>query len=304
MSSDTFYIEIRSIDGDTVEMLCTTSTAGGVNDYALTRSFALMALEDGMPYPGDNPTPLQKAMREVGGPTPPVWEQNFHREHVGKFIASTELVERIGIVVDERAWQDGRFNGGDDREAEKNFPSHKFVLRARVTDPKYLEGLTVGSVHGTTAFDSWWDDPVRQSSAEMDAIEARASYWFPPSKKAAPKKTAPKKAAKKTAPKKAAKKTAPKKAAKKTAPKKAAKKTAPKKAAKKTAPKKAAKKTAPKKAAKKAAPKKAAKKAAPKKAAKKAAPKKAAPKKASKKTATKKAAPKKASKKTAKTTAA
>ncbi|MCY1057327.1 hypothetical protein [Nannocystis sp. SCPEA4] len=275
MSSDTFYIEIRSIEGDTVEMLCTTSTAGGVNDYALTRSFALMALEDGMPYPGDNPTPLQKAMREVGGPTPPVWEQNFHREHVGKFIASTELVERIGIIVDERAWQDGRFNGGDDREAEKNFPSHKFVLRARVTDPKYLEGLTVGSVHGTTAFDSWWDDPVRQSRAEMEAIEDRASYWSPPSKKAAPKKAAPKKTAKK------------KTAKKKTTNKKAAKKTTNKKAPKKAPKKKAPKKTTNKKTAKKAAPKKTAKKAV----AKKPATKKAAPRKASKKTAKKTAPP-------------
>ncbi|MBZ5707787.1 hypothetical protein [Nannocystis pusilla] len=285
MSSDTFYIEIRSIEGDTVEMLCTTSTAGGVNDYALTRSFALMALEDGMPYAGDNPTPLQKAMREVGGPTPPVWEQGFHREHVGKFIASTELVERIGIVVDERAWRDGRFNGGDDREAEKDFPSHKFVLRARVTDPKYLEGLTVGSVHGTTAFDSWWDDPVRQSRAETDAITARASRWFPPSKKAATKKAATKKTAKKATTKKAAKKAAPKKTAKKAA-KKTTKKAAPKKTAKKAATKKTAKKTTNKKTAKKAAPKKATKKTMNQKTATKKTAKKAAPKKTAKKTAT------------------
>ncbi|WAS93688.1 hypothetical protein [Nannocystis punicea] len=291
MSSDTFYIEIRPLQDDTVELVCTTSTAGGVNDYALTRSFVLMALADGMPYAGDNPTPLQKAMQEVGGPTPPVWQESFHREHVDKFIASTELVERIGIVTDERAWQEGRFR--DEPDSYKKFPSHQFVLRARVTDPRYLEGLTPGSSFGTTAFDAWWDDPARPSRAEMAAVEARASRWFPPSKKAASEKKA---ASKKAASKKAASKKAAKKAAKKAPAKKAAKKTASKKAAKKAPAKKATKKAPTKKATKKAPTKKVPKKAPAKKAAKKAPAKKTAKKTATKKTA-KKAPAKKAAKK-------
>jgi hypothetical protein len=270
MSSDTFHIRVQSIVGDTVDLLCSTSTAGGLNDYACTRSFALMAIEDGMPYPSDGMTPLQAKMRAVGGPTPPVWEKEFHRAHVGTFIASTELVERRGIITDEHAWMEGHFGAGNDADAERLYPPHRFLLRVRVTDPRWLEGLEVGSGHGTTAYDAWWDDPERPSNATLAEIESKASYWYPPEPETVSKvmkragtgskatatdetvsgETASKKvAAKKTAAKKtAAKKATTKKAtAKKTARKTTAKKAAAKKTtAKKTAKKAPAKKTAAK----------------------------------------------------------
>ncbi len=232
MSSDTFHIHVNSIDGDCAEFLCKTSTAGGLNDYACTRSFALMIIEDGMPYvsEGKKGTPLQQQLRTLAGrDVPPVWEASFHQEHVAKFIAEATLVERMGIIENERAWKHGRF----ELENDDDYPLHQFVVRVRVTDPKWLEGLPVGSSYGTTAFDAWWDDPTRQSRADLAKIERQASVWRPPrsAKKAAPTKAA---APAKAAPKKAAaKKAAPKKAAtKKAAPTKAAVKKA---AAKKTA---------------------------------------------------------------------
>ncbi len=253
MSSDTFHIRIRAIEGDTIELLCTTNTAGGYNDYACSRSFALMVIEDATPY--GKPSPLRTRLVELaGGGTPPLWEQKFHKEHVAEFIASTELVERIGVIGDERAWADGRFSSSD-AVAERDYPLHQFVLRAKVTDPKWLAGLKVGTSFGTTAFDAWWDDPTRPSNAALAAVERKASRWRPPGAKKAAKKAPAKKAAKKAPAKKAAKK-AP---AKKTAKKAPAKKTAKKAPAKKTAKKAPAKKTA-KKAAKKAPAKKAAKK--------------------------------------------
>lgn len=291
MSSDTFYITLLSIAGDTAELLCATSTAGGYNDYAITRSFALMALEDGMAYGAK--TPLQQGIAAGGGE---IWEAKFHQENVAKFIARTELVERIGIILDEPAWMDGRFDEEPGADVERDFPLHKFILRVTVTDPKYLEGLTVGERWGTTAFDAWWDDPLRPSKKELAAVDKAATYWTPAARK-------PRAAAKKAAPKKTAAKKAPaKKAAKKAAPKKtAAKKTPAKKAAKKAAPKKTAAKKAPaKKAAKKAAPKKtAAKKTPAKKTAKAAATKKTAAKKTTaKKTAAKQSPAEKSAKKT------
>ena len=239
MSSDTFYIQVQAIKGDTVELMCRTSTAGGVNDYAVTRSFALMVLEDGMPYA--KTTPLQKRLVELGGSTPPVWESSFHREHVGEFIASTELVERIGIVGDERTWRE-RFEH-DDATAERDYPLHRFVLRVRVTDPKWLTGLKVGQGWGTTAFDAWWDDPTRPSKASLAAGERKASRWSPPgAKKAAAKKPAAKKSAAKKVTRKTAAKKAPAKKAAKKATRAAPKKTTTRAAAKKTTAKKAAKK--------------------------------------------------------------
>ena len=88
MSSDTYFIEVTNIEGDKVEFLCSTSTAGGLNDYAATRSFALMLIEDGMPYVSDGKgTPLQSELRKITGQeTPRIWDTDFNKEHVDKFI--------------------------------------------------------------------------------------------------------------------------------------------------------------------------------------------------------------------------
>lgn len=207
MSSDTFHIHIGLIDETVVEFHCSTSTAGGLNDYAITRSFALTVILDGMPYVGDGKkgTPLQEELRALSGrDVPPVWEAEFHKAHVDKFIVETKLLKRFGIIEDEAAWQVGRFELGN----YDDYPLHRFVLCAQVTDPKWLEGLKEGSSFGTTAFDAWWDDPKRQSEASLEKIKRQASRWQPPGAK---KKAAENKAAKKAAP---AKKAAAKKATK------------------------------------------------------------------------------------------
>jgi hypothetical protein len=325
MSSDTFYIEVSAISGDTVELVCRTGSAGGLSDYADTRSFVLSALYDGLPYGGK--LPLQRALGALGAVK--IWEEAFHREHVGKFIASVELVSRHGIIDNERAWFAGRQSLEDD-EAERDYPYHRFVLRARVTDPQWLKGQKIGKRFGTTAFDAWFKDPQSPTSHQRKAVEAAASHWRPPSevtpgaaKKSAAKKSAAKKGA---ATKSAAKAPAPKSVAKKApATKSAAKAPATKAPATKSVAKKAAATKAPatksaatkapatkapatKSAATKAPAKKsAAKKAPATKAAAKKAPAKKAPatksaakrapatKVAAKKAATKKAAAKKSS---------
>lgn len=166
MSSDTFYVQVRAIAGDTVELRCTTSSAGGANDLATTRSFALMAIEDGMPY--TRSTPLQQALLAIADDMP-LAELAFQRAHVGEFIASTELLERNNIIEDLAAWSQAL--------ADDSAPLHEFVLRVRMTDPRWLEGLAVGARWGTVAFDVWRPDPHAPSDAEIAAVTAKASRW-------------------------------------------------------------------------------------------------------------------------------
>lgn len=178
MSSDTFHIEVTKIDGDKVQFHCHTGTAAGLNDCAFTRSFALMIILDGMPYASAGKgTPLQLELQRITGEeTPPIWKESLHAEHVHKFISSAKLIKRIGIIADVEAWQHGRFELGNEAE----YPLHQFIFHARVTDPKWLEGLNQGSSYGTTGFDAWWQDPKRQSDQELAAIERKASRWTPP----------------------------------------------------------------------------------------------------------------------------
>lgn len=253
MSSDTFYIRVQSIEGTSVVLRCTTSTAGGLNDYACTRSFALMAIADCMPsLYSANLTPLVARLKELGGGGyPPVWETSFHQEHIGEFIKSTELLAREGIITDEAAWSRGRFDESDP-DAERKYPLHAFLLRVEMADPRWLEGLAVGDSGGTTAFDAWWDDPTRPSRAQLAAVERKATRWRPPAKAAKPKATATEApTAKKTSKKKATTKTATKAASTKTTKKPATKTTT--KTAKKTSKKAASKKTSKKTSAKKTA---------------------------------------------------
>ncbi len=185
MSSDTFTIDVLDIEEDQAAFLCTTGTAGGLNDCAFTRSFALTIIEDGMPYmSGGKGTALQLELHKLfGSDAFPMWEASFHQKHLDKFIKSAKLVERIGIIKNEAAWRHGRF----ELENETDYPLHRFRLVVQVTDKKWLEGLKVGSSYGTTAFDAWWEDPTRQSEAELLAIERKASKWKPPAKEKTPK---------------------------------------------------------------------------------------------------------------------
>ena len=277
MSSDCFDVRVKSVNGDEVIFDVLTGTAGGYNDLAASRSFALVLLNDALSratdsLPGEWGSPerdeaaarlreksanaeLVKALATEGD-----WyvSADWMRANVDRFVKSTEVLERRNDLPDEELSRraqaiEAEFGGAlytnqyHQWQPRRWELCHNYTLRVVVADPKWAAHLEPGLEFGTTAYDVW--NESAPAPAEAPAIAP------------APKKTAPKKATpKKTAPKR----TAPKKAA----PKKAApKKTAPKKAApKKAAPKKAA----PKKAA--------AKKASPKKAA----PKKAAPKKGSK----------------------
>jgi hypothetical protein len=168
MSSDTFRIQILSVDGDTVELRATTGTAAGLSDIATTRSFALMAIEDGMA--GDKTKPLQVAMAAtVEQGNPPVWETDWHRAHIDKFIASTELRERSNIITNDEAWW-------AEYEAE-TAPRHQFVIRVKLADPRWADGIEVGSSYGTTAFDAFWPDPDSPSDQAIATITATASRW-------------------------------------------------------------------------------------------------------------------------------
>ncbi|MEZ4449202.1 MAG: histone H1-like repetitive region-containing protein [Nannocystaceae bacterium] len=283
MSSDTYTVIIHSIRRTTVELIGQLAAAGGC---AYTRSFALMAIESCMPsIDSGKTTPLQARLQGLAGTdVPPLWEASFHREHVGVFIDSTEFVRARG--------------GG-------------FLLRVKMADKRWLEGLKPGTRAGTTAFDVWTDDPKSPSwdeVAEKIGVKKKASTSTGAKKAAVSKTGAKKTAASETAGKKTA---AKKEATKKTASKKtASKKTASKKrASKKTASKKtASKKTASKATSSKTASKttSSSKTASKKTASKETTSSKTASKKTGKKAAPKKAAAKKpASKKpTAKTTTA
>lgn len=172
MSSDTFEVEIRSIDGASVELSCTTTTAGGANDCAVTRSFALIALQSAANEIGGTPLTAALAALARNG-IPPLWNESFHRDHVGSFVERTELLSRRGFIENAQAWFEARGTRAEELEGEgasgreleaaldREFPRHSFALRVHVTDPSWLSGLSAGQRFATTGFDAWWDDPVR-----------------------------------------------------------------------------------------------------------------------------------------------
>lgn len=251
MSSDCFYVRVKRVDGTNVTFDVLTGMAGGYDDFAMSRSFALTLLNDALtgaadhvPGAWDDPvrekevarlydkaktTMLVQALESEGD-----WyvSDDWMRDNVAKYIASVTLVERrnnIGeqaLQARQRAIEE-EFGGTlyTDKystwQPRRWAQCHNYTLDVVVTDPKWASHLEVGLEYGTTAYDVWDDKrPARVAEAPKTAKKK-------PAKKPAAKKAAKKPAAKKApAKKKSAKKKPPKK---KPLPKKAIKKSGKKK---------------------------------------------------------------------------
>jgi hypothetical protein len=187
MGSDLFHVRVAKLSGTEVTLDLLTGTAGGLDDYCDSRSFALVCLHDALrrsvddlPRSWDEPArraeatsrmqkhgsaPLVRALAGAGD-----WYVNeaWMRENVGAYIEACSLLERRNDVGEEelsrreRAIQEK--HGGvlytnrshlwrPDRWAR----SHNFTLRVLATRPEWLSHLSDGLEFGTTAYDVWFE---------------------------------------------------------------------------------------------------------------------------------------------------
>jgi hypothetical protein len=165
MSSECFVVTVLAAADRTLDLRVRTTTAGGPNDYACTRSFALCLIH----------RPLRGGTRPIdreAATWPEDWyvSEAFMREHVGRYVERTEVLARRNVIDedDARARQALRSHAelaetmsALDREQHLCGRWHHLDLRVTVTEPRWLEGLGPGMVFGTTAFDVWWGDPRR-----------------------------------------------------------------------------------------------------------------------------------------------
>lgn len=188
MSSDCFEVRVAKVSGTEVVLDVLTSTAGGLNDYAKSRSFALLCLEDALqratdlvPHDWDEEkrdaevqrlyrkheqTALHKALPSTDGSD---WyiSEAWMKENVGRFIASCDLVERRNDLPDEELRKreiaiEEKFGALYTDKHHLWQPMrwkdcHNFTLRVVVTDPKWAAHLEPGLCFGTTAYDVWWE---------------------------------------------------------------------------------------------------------------------------------------------------
>ena len=177
MSSDNSVITVLAVAGKTADFRVRTTGNGHINDSSATRSFALMLLadarcrarEEGFPSPR-RATPLQK---EITG-----WmddwyvSEEFMRESVGLYIEKTEVLSRHNVHDENDAAIREKLDELNRTERHGDLPPvaredrmctlwHHLVLRITVTEPRWLEAIEPGLVFGSTAYDTWWDDPLR-----------------------------------------------------------------------------------------------------------------------------------------------
>ncbi len=125
------------------------TTAGGPNDYVLTRSFVLSALV--AQHAEQESTVFSEEMADL------VDDEDFHEEHVAKHVSRVVFLGRFNEQEDDE-WPDDTdelISTASEDELAKRF--HHVVLLVDVTDPKVLEGLP--AEFETSAYDVWWDDP-------------------------------------------------------------------------------------------------------------------------------------------------
>lgn len=172
MSSDVFDVKL-SRKGLDLELDCTTTGAGGANDYSATRSFLMHALG----WAADD-TPLKNALDALGFKER--WsDPTFYQEHADKFFVWSRLVRRENIC-DERARSAYLQEVNDDPEVgdvaaalRERFPPHHFVVQARLTEERFGEGLPES--FGTVCCDVVEDHAMNVPVPDSGVVSAEGS---------------------------------------------------------------------------------------------------------------------------------
>lgn len=186
MSSDTFDVRVKSVQGTEVVLDVLTNTGGGYDDLCASRSFALLVLHDALRRAKDAhihamKDPARRAemvrldekhgkavlVRELAEEADD-WQldEAWMRENVARFVKEVDVVERRNAVGEaelarrEKELADEYANTperGDEWQAKRWERCHNYTLRVVVTDAKYAEHLEPGLAFGTTAFDVWYE---------------------------------------------------------------------------------------------------------------------------------------------------
>jgi hypothetical protein len=189
MSSDCFYVRVKSVNGREVIFDVLTSTAGGTNDLCASRSFALLLLSDALrrsvdnlPGGWDDPQRQQEVERryEAHDVAPLIKElenagdyyvnESWMQKNVERFVKKCELVERRNNLGDEelsrREEEIANACGGALYTNQYHVwqplrwqRCHNYTLRVTLADPKWGAHLEPGIEFGTTAYDVWYERP-------------------------------------------------------------------------------------------------------------------------------------------------
>ncbi|WP_338867800.1 pentapeptide repeat-containing protein [Myxococcus stipitatus] len=180
MSSDCYYVRVGKIAGNTVTLHCLTGFAGGLKDYANTRSFALLLLIDAQESADGTPeltkgapkelAKLRKALaRKVAKARSPLidevewprYDVHWHAENTHRYIKRVKLLKRHNAFHEQKLEKireklsplQDKGVGAFLEAAWKQL--HGFDLQVEVTDTKYLAHLLEGHLFSTAAFDIW-----------------------------------------------------------------------------------------------------------------------------------------------------
>lgn len=189
--SDTSVVTILRKNGAELDLRIRSTGTEGFNAFSVTRGFALHVLTDARSRAREEKeqrdlVPARPSVIETQASRHPAcaddlmawWSRDFLRKHVGEYVASTQVLERRNVVhlneEDDEHFErmekledevDAALERGEltlrqaeDRRCELY---HHVILRVRMSDPKWLDGIDAGWVFGSDATDLWKDDPLR-----------------------------------------------------------------------------------------------------------------------------------------------
>lgn len=194
MSSDCFYVRVRSVQDCEVVFDVLTSTAGGCDDLCASRSFALCLLSDALRRSVDlvwsglkEPARSEETARRYDSHERAAltmaltreddWYVNeeWMKKNIARFVADCQLVERrnnLGeaeLMRRELAIRE-QFGGALATDKYHQWQPHRwkqchnYTLRVTVADPKWAAHLQPDIEFGTTAFDVYYEPTSTESS--------------------------------------------------------------------------------------------------------------------------------------------
>jgi hypothetical protein len=159
MSSPTFIVSVKSIEGKKLTLRIRATGAGDIDDMVLSRSFVFDCFQE--------EEWVSNALTEIALEAD-IYDTKWLQENLDQYIEKTELGEyrnkenqsRVEEVFEYADDVSNRFKRGTiafEDEVCKQFPNYDLIVT--MADEKWLEGVEVNACGESTSYDIWYEDP-------------------------------------------------------------------------------------------------------------------------------------------------
>ena len=163
MASPTFVVSVQHVQDKTLTLRIRATTAGGLDDKAISRSFILSCFRENEWTKG---TSLTSLIRKLDSDN--LLSRQWLQENLDTYIEETEIEGiynadfKTGEVYEwyDIVEEDFKLKPLSSKYEEKLIEKHPYyVLKVVFADAAYIKDITIGAIGESYSWDIWYNDP-------------------------------------------------------------------------------------------------------------------------------------------------